>query len=91
MSQLCNSEGAAQLNAAGLQILRFGLPHSSESRSTNRSMETDKAVYRTSDGYHYVAVKCNVDGSAMKVVSFAYRLGAPIPQDQWKSLNLPTN
>lgn len=91
ISQLCNSEGAAQLNAAGLHILRFGLPHSSESRSASRSIETDKAVYRTSDGYHYVEVKCNVDGSAMKVVSFAYRLGAPIPQDQWKSLNLPTN
>ncbi|KAA1182778.1 DUF930 domain-containing protein [Rhizobium tropici] len=91
ISQLCNSEGAAQLNAAGLHILRFGLPHSSESRSASRSIETDKAVYRTSDGYHYVGVKCNVDSGAMKVVSFAYRLGAPIPQDQWKNLNLPTN
>ncbi|MGG6893983.1 DUF930 domain-containing protein [Rhizobium sp. BR 315] len=91
ISQLCNFEGAAQLNAAGLHILRFGLPHSSESRSASRSIETDKAVYRTSDGYHYVGVKCNVDSSAMKVVSFAYRLGASIPQDQWKNLNLPTN
>lgn len=91
ISQLCNFEGAAQLNAAGLHILRFGLPHSSESRSASRSIETDKAVYRTSDGYHYVGVKCNVDSSAMKVISFAYRLGASIPQDQWKNLNLPTN
>ncbi len=91
ISQLCNSEGAAQLNAAGLHILRFGLPHISESRSASRSIETDKAVYRTSDGYHYVGVKCNVDSSATKVISFAYRLGPSIPQDQWKSLNLPTN
>ncbi|ENN87858.1 Putative membrane spanning protein, required for outer membrane integrity [Rhizobium freirei PRF 81] len=91
MSQLCNAEGAAQLNAAGLHVLRFGLPSASENRSANRSIETDKAVYRTSDGYRYVGVKCGVDAGAMRVVSFAYRLGASIPQDQWKSLNLPTN
>ncbi|WFU07682.1 DUF930 domain-containing protein [Rhizobium sp. CB3090] len=91
MSQLCNAEGAAQLNAAGLHVLRFGLPSVSGSRNANRNIETDKAVYRTSDGYYYVGVKCGVDAAAMKVTSFAYRLGGSIPQDQWKSLNLPTN
>lgn len=91
MSQLCNAETAAQLNAVGIHVIGFGIPKGGESRNSTRSIEADNAVYRTPDGYNYVGIKCGLDVSATKVTSFAYRLGAAIPQDKWKSLSLPSN
>jgi hypothetical protein len=45
--------------------------------------------FRDAEGWHELSLRCEVDSEAMKVVSFAYSVGKPIPKSEWKSRGFP--
>ncbi len=45
----------------------------------------------SADGHWYdVSLRCEVDGQAMKVVSFAYKVGKAIPKSEWRKRGFPS-
>ena len=89
IGQLCNSEEAGQLRAAGIHAIGLGQPAAAQTTTTNRSISTDAAFYQTRDGWYKIKFKCVVDAQALKVTEFSYILGESIPRSQWAGLGLP--
>ncbi len=47
------------------------------------------AAFHANSAWRAVSYRCEVDAEAMKVVSFALNVGAPIPRADWERLGLP--
>ncbi|MEO4044815.1 DUF930 domain-containing protein [Hoeflea sp. CAU 1731] len=50
----------------------------------------DKAAFRSQGQWYDFAFRCEVDEDVTKVVNFSYRVGAPIPRDQWSARGFPS-
>lgn len=50
----------------------------------------DKAAFRSQGQWYDFAFRCEVNEEVTKVVNFSYRVGAPIPRDQWSARGFPS-
>ncbi|WP_209018863.1 DUF930 domain-containing protein [Endobacterium cereale] len=84
---LCNTE-------LGEQLVR-GSPAYHPARLPKPTLESgnviDVQTAFSADGRWYdVSLRCEVDKGAMKVVSFAYKVGKAIPKSEWRKRGFPS-
>jgi hypothetical protein len=53
-------------------------------------IEFPRTAFRANRQWYNLSYRCEVDADAMKVVSFTYQLGGPIPRSEWKRRGLPS-
>ena len=53
-------------------------------------IEVPSAAFRANGQWYDLSFRCEVDTDATKVVSFAFRVGDPIPRSEWKRRGLPS-
>ncbi|TCR06922.1 uncharacterized protein DUF930 [Neorhizobium sp. JUb45] len=85
--ELCNSELGAQLAHGAPRYLASRLPKPHLRTGNVIDVQT---AFSTRSQWYDVSFRCEVDKDAMKVVSFAYDVGAAIPKNEWKKRRLPS-
>lgn len=85
--ELCNSELGSQLAHGAPRYLASRLP---KPRLKTGNVIDVRTAFSTRSQWYDVHFRCEVDKDAMKVVSFAYDVGAAIPKNEWKKRRLPT-
>ena len=53
-------------------------------------IEIPSAAFRANGQWYDLSYRCEVDTDATKVVSFAYRVGDPVPRSEWERRGLPS-
>ncbi|BCH27611.1 hypothetical protein MesoLjLb_73960 [Mesorhizobium sp. L-8-3] len=87
VGRLCVTELREQLLRASPPYLPDLLP--SESRNDGKSVEISRTAFRANGQWYDLGYRCEVDGDATKVVSFAFRVGDPVPRSEWQRRGLP--
>jgi hypothetical protein len=86
VSQLCRTELQDQL-------LNLSPPYFPEVVPTYRPknstvIEITRYAFKSLGQWYEISYRCEVDKDAMKVVSFAFQVGDPIPRSEWKRRRL---
>jgi len=87
ISQLCASELSAQLRHAWPPFFPEFVPNIHLKDGT--ILDVPEAAFRSNRQWYDLSYRCEVDRDAKKVVSFAFRVGDPIPRGEWKRRGLP--
>ncbi len=87
VSRLCTTELREQLLRASPPYLPDMLP--SESKNDGTTVNVSKAAFHADGQWYDLSYRCAVDAGATKVVSFAFRVGDPIPRSEWQRRGLP--
>lgn len=86
--ELCASQLSAQLRRGSppyfaSQVPSLRLPEGST------VIDMRREAFQANGQWYNVSFRCEVDADATRVVSFAYRVGAPVPRDQWAARGFP--
>jgi hypothetical protein len=84
---LCMTELRAQLLNASPPYFPDLLPSFPLKEGT--VIDVPSAAFRAEGQWRELSYRCTVDADATKVVSFALRVGDPIPRSAWKQRGLP--
>jgi hypothetical protein len=87
ISQLCASELSAQLRHAWPPFFPEFVPNIHLKDGT--ILDVPAAAFRANRQWYDLSYRCEVDRDAKQVVSFAFRVGDPIPKEEWKRRGLP--
>lgn len=87
VGRLCVTELREQLLRASPPYLPDLLP--SESRNDGTTVEIPMTAFRANGQWYDLSYRCEVDADATKVVSFAFRVGDPVPRSEWQRRGLP--
>lgn len=87
VGRLCVTELREQLLRASPPYLPDLLP--SESKNDGTTVDIPKTAFRANGQWYDLTYRCAVDADATKVVSFAFRVGDPIPRSEWQRRGLP--
>ncbi|MER8407678.1 MULTISPECIES: DUF930 domain-containing protein [unclassified Mesorhizobium] len=52
-------------------------------------MQVPRTAFRANGQWYDLSYRCEVDPDATKVISFAFRVGDPVPRSEWKRRGLP--
>lgn len=85
--QLCLTELRAQLINGSPPYFPDLLP--SEFRNDGKTVDIPKTAFRASGQWYNLGYRCVVDADALKVVSFAFRVGEAVPRSDWERRGLP--
>jgi hypothetical protein len=85
--QLCRTELGEQLSHAKPFYHPEILP--SPRLPSGTVMEVRQAAFRAEAQWYDVSFRCELDEGVTKVVSFAFQVGAPVPQSQWRKRGFP--
>ncbi|MBP1844730.1 hypothetical protein J2046_002997 [Rhizobium petrolearium] len=85
--QLCATEMQEQLRHASPQyrpeiVQVYRLPR-------GNVLEVRSGAFRASARWYNLSFRCEIDEDATKVVSFAFDVGAPVPQSEWRKRGFP--
>lgn len=89
ISQLCATELREQLRHATPRYSPELLP--AFRLRTGNVLDVPTAAFRTSQTWYDVSFRCEVDDGGTRVLSFAFHVGDPVPQSQWKARRFPEN
>ena len=87
IGRLCATELRDQLLNASPPYLPEMLPYFRLKAGT--VMDVPESAFQAGGEWYDLSFRCEVDEKATKVVSFAFRIGKPIPRSQWKGRDLP--
>lgn len=87
VGRLCVTELREQLLRASPPYLPDLLP--SESKNDGTTVEIPKTAFRANGQWYDLTYRCAVDADATRVVSFAFRVGDPVPRGEWQRRGLP--
>ncbi|AXV15825.1 hypothetical protein CYG48_09020 [Neorhizobium sp. SOG26] len=85
--QLCATELREQLRHAPAAYRPDILP--AYKLPSGTVLEVKQAAFRASAQWYNIRFRCEVDEDAMKVVSFAFDVGAAVPRSQWRARGFP--
>lgn len=88
ISQLCATELREQLRHATPPYSPEMLP-SIRLRYGN-VLDVPKAAFRTRSTWYDISFRCEVDGPATRVLSFAFKVGEPVPRSEWRARGFPS-
>lgn len=89
IGQLCATELREQLRHATPRYNPMMLP--AYRLRYGNVLEVPKAAFRTPGEWYDVSFRCEVDDGGLKVVSFAFKVGEPVPRSEWKARKFPEN
>ncbi|MER9211440.1 DUF930 domain-containing protein [Mesorhizobium sp. M0663] len=87
IGQLCNTELAQQLVHASPPYFPNSLLEYRLKAGT--VMNVASAPFPANGQWYDLSFRCEVDPDATRVVSFAFRVGNPVPRSEWKRRGLP--
>ena len=85
--RLCLTELRGQLANTSPPYFPDILPSYVLDKST--SIEVRGTAFRSNGQWYKLSYRCEVDEDALKVVSFGFDVGDPVPPSEWKRLGLP--
>lgn len=85
---LCVTELREQLLNASPPYFPDVLP--SQQLKEGTVIDAPGVAFRADGQWQELSYRCEVDAGATKVVSFAFRVGEPIPRSEWKQRGFPT-
>jgi hypothetical protein len=59
-----------------------------EPKAGTTSLEAKGAAFRSKGKWYQLSYVCHTSSDQMKVLSFDYKIGAPIPEDRWDGYGL---
>jgi hypothetical protein len=88
--QLCNIEGLEQIRRAEPKydpdtLVSYAM---SDTISTGLTLSASGGAFRSRRKWYGIAFKCTVAPNYEGVTAFEFKLGNPIPEDQWEDHNL---
>lgn len=86
-SQLCTTELREQLRNGATSYGVELLP--SYQLDSGTILAVPDAAFRADGDWYNLSFRCTVDADALKVVSFALKVGTAIPRDEWKARGFP--
>lgn len=86
-SMLCMTELRDQLRRASPPWSPEVLPRLH--LGTGTVMQTDRAAFFSAGQWYDLAIRCEVNSRVTRVVSFAYRVGAAVPRNEWRKRRFP--
>lgn len=91
IAQLCDLEAMEQIHAwqPGYQPDRLVDYARADTRLRETVFTASGGAFRSHRTWYEVSFHCELDASFAKVVSFAFKVGEPIPREEWSSLSLP--
>lgn len=87
VGQLCATELREQLRHATPRYNPMMLP--AYRLRFGNVLEIPQAAFRTPGEWYNVSFRCEVDDGGLKVVSFAFKVGDPVPRSEWKARKFP--
>lgn len=88
IKQLCATELGQQL-IHGSPRYQAEIVPSAAPREGN-VLAVPKAYFRTRNAWYEISFQCEVDPDASRVVSFAFKVGDPVPKSEWRARGFPT-
>jgi hypothetical protein len=90
LMQLCNIEGLEQIRRAQPQydpdtLVSYAM---SDPVSAGLTLSAAGGAFRSRRKWYGIAFKCTVAADLSAVTAFEFRLGEPVPPDQWEDHNL---
>lgn len=86
-AELCNTELREQLRHGSPAFNPNLLP---KPRLTGENVIDARSIgFRVRDRWYDVSFRCEVDGQAMKVVSFSHQVGGAVPKSEWRKRGFP--
>jgi hypothetical protein len=85
VGELCSTELVEQLRHTSYQpdyYPRMGLPYGTV-------LHVKEAGFRADGQWFNVTYRCEVNEDATKVLSFAFKVGAPVPRSEWRKRGFP--
>ncbi|GAB4065703.1 hypothetical protein GCM10028812_10470 [Ancylobacter sonchi] len=91
IAQLCDLEAMEQIHVwqPGYQPDRLVDYARADTRMRGNSLIAGGGAFRSHLKWYEVSFSCDLDAGLRRVVGFAFKVGAPIPRQDWTSLNLP--
>ena len=89
IGQLCATELREQLRHATPRYNPMMLP--AYRLRYGNVLDVPQAAFRTPSDWYDVSFRCEVDDGGLKVVSFAFKVGEPVPRSEWKTRKFPEN
>lgn len=89
VGQLCATELREQLRHATPRYNPMMLP--AYRLRIGNVLDVPQAAFRTPGDWYNVSFRCEVDDGGLKVVSFAFKVGEPVPRSEWKARKFPEN
>lgn len=91
IAQLCDLEAMEQIHAwqPGYQPDRLVDYARADTRLRETVFTATGGAFRSHRTWYEVSFHCELDAGLAKVVSFAFRVGEPIPREEWSALSLP--
>jgi hypothetical protein len=87
--ELCTTELREQLRNAGRQYWPDLLP--SYRLPEGNVMRVREAAFRARGQWYALGFRCEIDDNAMRVLSFAFDIGAAIRREEWQARGFPEN
>jgi hypothetical protein len=86
-SQLCSTELREQLRHGSPAYNPELLP--AYRLASGTVMEVRQGAFRAEAQWYDLSFRCEVDEKVTKVTSFGFKVGAPVPQSQWRKRGFP--
>lgn len=91
MEQLCAVEAMEQIHAwrgdiTPDRLVTYAISDPDVSLNT---LVADGAAFRNARRWYTVSFRCEVTSDRERVVAFEFRVGEPVPQEEWERRNLP--
>ncbi|MBP2558347.1 hypothetical protein J2857_001098 [Neorhizobium galegae] len=85
--QLCATELREQLRHSAQSYRPEMLP--AYRLPSGTVLEVKRGAFRANAQWYDLSFRCEVDEDATKIVSFAFDIGAPVPQSEWRKRGFP--
>ncbi|WP_105430117.1 DUF930 domain-containing protein [Neorhizobium sp. T6_25] len=83
--ELCSTELEAQLRNASYNVRSWPRPRLPK----GTVLDVQNVGFSANNQWYDLSFRCVIDEGATKVVSFAFKVGAPVPRSQWRARGFP--
>ena len=93
MIQLCGLEAMEQVHAwrAALKPTQVVAYAAAEVAVSNDVVDAGGAAFRSGSAWYNLEFRCRLEPDHAAVAAFEFRVGAPVPRDEWEARNLPAD
>lgn len=90
LTQLCNVEGIEQLRQARPRLVPDSISAAAFAETVVRGLtiQAPAAAFRAERKWYRLSFECSVAADYLSVKAYSFRVGDPIPEDQWEAHDL---
>ncbi len=93
MIQLCGLEAMEQVHAwrESLRPTAVVAYAMAEAAVAGDLVDAEGAAFRSGGAWYAIKFRCRLRPDRASVAAFAFKVGAPVPEEEWESFNLPAD